>query len=575
MKNMNTSKMIKWAIMLGVAIGIVAVTGDVRAVDYVWDADPDTPGIQNGAGTWNLTGTNWWDGANYVVWPNNNTTASAVLGNGSDAAGVINVDNSGVQIFGFGLTISQGGYVFQGDKLNSDNAGPLVLNAANGTTTFNNVLSVKNVSFAQENQTLVLNKGDGGGFAYGNNSLIGGTTVQIAKTSTVKLSGGLYGTQNSFLNIGDTTNNTGGLELLNTGTWVVTSALRVGRGAEGLLVINGGALTSRVVSGRDIYIADASGTGKILVKAGSLDTTGYVDGASIHAGLNGNGTLEVTGGNVNTGLGNIYIQSNNGATGAFKLTGGEVRASGIMFGYNAGNYITGNASFTQSGGALYVGANGINTSTGVTFNGLNPQIILSGGTLAASADWYSSLDMTLQKGDNGNVTFNAQDANFNDRTITLSGNLAGSGGLNISGGTLLLQGENSYQGQTVVSSGATLEIGGSQTIGLADLGNETAAFSGPGSLVLNANGSITINTSGAAGDSWILFDSSLLGNITYGNADWLTDFTNQGGGIWTWNDYSFNQGTGILSVIPEPSIYSLLIIGSLLLAVGSRTSRRV
>ena len=60
---MKTPKLLTTALlMLSVGVGGIA-----HAATLTWDADPGTAGIQDGAGTWDTTTNNWYDGANNVL----------------------------------------------------------------------------------------------------------------------------------------------------------------------------------------------------------------------------------------------------------------------------------------------------------------------------------------------------------------------------------------------------------------------------------------------------------------------------------------------------------------------------
>jgi hypothetical protein len=350
----------------------------------------------------------------------------------------------------------------------------------------------------------------------------------------------------------------------------------IGYGQNGMVTLNGGLMDS---TGAQVF--GRNNVGRIIVNSGTLGNTasGAYNGLTIGMD-NGRGYLDIDGGLVSVTSLNLVKGVNNATTQAHvTLTGGTLSANTINFGAgNGARSDSGTASLTMSDGVLLVGSGGIAdasiTGTASGTNTFQYDITLSGGTVGAlNSNWSSSVDMILQTGSNGNVAFDAVDTSFNGRTITLSGRLTGSGGLNVSGGTLLLQGINSYQGQSLISSGATLEIGGSQTISLASLGNSTAAFAGSGSLTFNEFGSISTDIFEATGTSWILFDNTLLSNVTY-SANWLTGFTDQGNGIWTWNDYTYNQSTGILLLIPEPSAFLLVVIGILVMTVCAKRYRK-
>ncbi|MDR2463574.1 MAG: hypothetical protein LBD30_07325, partial [Verrucomicrobiales bacterium] len=209
--------MIKRAALLGVMVSVAAF--NVMAVELDWDADPDAPGIQNGAGAWNLTGSNWWDGSVNAVYSGTYGAAAPdiVFGNGADSAGAVTVSGA---IYGRNLVINSGGCLFQGDTLNFDDgstgSGRLTLNATGATTTFNNVLTVKQILFTAANQTLLLNKGNNSGFLYSYGSVTASVSGDIAansRTSAAKLSGGQYNSSNFSVNIGDTVTDSGGLAI--------------------------------------------------------------------------------------------------------------------------------------------------------------------------------------------------------------------------------------------------------------------------------------------------------------------------------------------------------------------------
>jgi hypothetical protein len=63
------------------AIAAILLSGAVSAAPLIWDADPATPGLQDGAGTWDDVQTNWWDGAANTNWTSL-TPDDATLGAG-------------------------------------------------------------------------------------------------------------------------------------------------------------------------------------------------------------------------------------------------------------------------------------------------------------------------------------------------------------------------------------------------------------------------------------------------------------------------------------------------------------
>ena len=184
--------------------------------------------------------------------------------------------------------------------------------------------------------------------------------------------------------------------------------------------------------------------------------------------------------------------------------------------------------------------------------------------------------------DNGDITFKAADTNNAAQNITLSGSLAGLGGLIKTGsGTLLLNGYNYYAGTTLVSAGAlggTGVIGGPVVVGAngtlapgASIGtltiNNNLTISGnlfievdrtasPSSDYVNVSGALANAGTGtvmvtnvgtsplAVGDSFTLF-SQLLVN---GNA--LTVIG--AGAVWT-NKLAYDGSIEVVSLLPPPN----------------------
>ena len=159
------------------------------------------------------------------------------------------------------------------------------------------------------------------------------------------------------------------------------------------------------------------------------------------------------------------------------------------------------AVYTLSGGSIYIGANGITTTTSGTYD-----INLGGGTVGAEASWSSPLNMNLTNL-NGSVTFDPGAGN----TITLSGALSGSGGLTVTdSGTLDLSGGYSYTGDTTVNAGI-LELDETGSIpGAVHIANGAV-------LNLNYSGTDTVAacyTNGVALPSGVYNSINLTGFIT-------------------------------------------------------------
>ncbi|GAA5482942.1 PEP-CTERM sorting domain-containing protein [Haloferula sargassicola] len=97
-------------------------------------------------------------------------------------------------------------------------------------------------------------------------------------------------------------------------------------------------------------------------------------------------------------------------------------------------------------------------------------------------------------------------------------------------------------------------------IGSAGVNN---SISGTG--VLSLNGDFILDLTGAGttlGDSWQLVDNATLAE-TYGSTFTVAGFTDNGDDTWSSGIYQFDEATGLLSVVPEPSVALLGGLGML------------
>ncbi len=200
-----------------------------------------------------------------------------------------------------------------------------------------------------------------------------------------------------------------------------------------------------------------------IVNANSA-TGGFGSGLNIGHRISGNGTYNLTGGTLNTTAA-ATLGAGGGTTGIFNISGGTANLTGLTMKTSD----SASATVNLTGGRLNLAAGGI---TSVVTDATNRNLNFGGGTLGATANWSSSLAINLT-GTNGNLTINTLDAgdDVTARTITLGGQLSGTGGFAKTGtGTLSLSATNTYSGATTISVG-TLRVGNNGTTGTLGTGN--------------------------------------------------------------------------------------------------------
>ncbi len=241
--------------------------------------------------------------------------------------------------------------------------------------------------------------------------------------------------------------------ILNGGT-VSAASMLIGR--------TGVSLTAEPVlggNGDGLYVngANVTLTGALTLGTGSATNStanARIDGGSlavggpVSVGLNNGGrwsVLNVNGGTFTSSNTVTGIQVGNEFTGnaAFIVSGGEATVERVQLGQGT---LGGTHVVRASGGLLYVGSGGI-----VKGDVTNVAVIrLAGGTLAAKADWSTSVPIDLST----SSSIKAEDANAAPRNITITSALTGAGSLvKEGGGTLVLNGANNYAGQTEVNAG--------------------------------------------------------------------------------------------------------------------------
>lgn len=320
-------------------------------------------------------------------------------------------------------------------------------------------------------------------------------------------------------------------------------------------------------------------------------------GSAISGGTVGATTLNLDGtntssanrlnGSITNGTSTSVAVVKNG-TGAWALvaagntfSGGVTVNQGTLNIRNAGALGTG--TLTLNGGAI-----DNNTGAAITNSRNNAQAWNGDFAFTGSSDFNLGT---------GAVVLNAtRTITVGGSTLTVGGAISGTGfGLTKTGaGTLLLSGNNTYTGDTTITTG-TVTLGASERI--ADTSNlalgggafATGGFNETlGTLAVTAASSIDFGS----GTSGLVFaDSHLLnwtGTLTLLNFDVGTDSLKFGSSASSLTQAQLtaislagytasldgNGGVIFTSAIPEPSTYALLAGGALLVVVASRRIRR-
>ena len=354
------------------------------------------------------------------------------------------------------------------------------------------------------------------------------------------------------------------LSKAGAGALIVNGGLSAssGGGGEGILITNGSLVATSLSMGRNaslgvpssigvpgaapvnngFYVTNATVTlGGLNIGTANSGATAREDGGSLTLSSalvlaktsSGNNTrysgFQVNGGtctssDTTTGL---QIAPNNGTTanyGIIYLPGGTTTFQKIAFGATT-DTVGGVGYLTLAGGTLYVGAGGIAKSNNVAAYSAN--VCLNSGILGASANWSSSLAMSL----NGAVSVQTADSSSVPHNITLLGNItniSGTGVLTITGGGVLtLGGTNIYTGATTLNAGelvgvtggsisntASVLVGAGATLGvqLASVGGQWTTTN----LIATNGSTLDLNLNGFA-PSTTVAPLLVLGNLATTN----------------------------------------------------------
>ena len=531
------------------ALNSVVVTVQ-PAVTNAWDANSSLAGAQDGNGTWDASTANWWNGSADVAWTDFNF---AVFGSGTGTNCTVTLA-ADVTPYAVTFNAGTGNYTIAGTNSIWLNVPGLPLNiTANGNATIG-------VPLQGDNSLVKL--GAGKLTLTASNSYAGET---IVAAGMLKL-----GTNTAF-----------GSDI------VVTNP--------GTLDLNGQDLTASMF-GNPVTISGPGAGGTVITNSssairGQLQDVMLSDNATL-AGAN---TLFIGGTNAQNGILNLNgFTLTKASSGTLILNGLNLTGPGNLT-INAGtlqlmdNYGNNQQNTVLAGsGTLTInpGASVMTYKWGATLTVTMP-VVMNGGTLGSGWPGPNGATYACPITVSNNSTLNFSGGYDN---CTLSGNLTGSAGLNIVGGsgTRIFTGTNSY-GWTTIGAG-TLKIGNGGTTGTLGLGpvtnNATLTFSrtdnltvsnliaGSGALIQSGPGTLTLSGANTYAGTTTVGGGTLLvnGSLSTNTVIVQTNATLGGTGTIAGSVLVTNVAT----LVPGASSPGILAInGSLVLAPGSTSNFRL
>ncbi|WP_158598571.1 autotransporter-associated beta strand repeat-containing protein [Achromobacter sp. K91] len=528
------------SLTLGATGGLVF--NHTNTVGYVF-----TPGI-TGAGKLST-----YNGTTILTANNNYTGGTTIaggtlqLGNGGTSGAIVgNVANNGTLNFNRTDSVTFAGLISGSGVVNQNGTGATIL-TANNTYTGGTAITAG---------TLQLGNGGTTGAIVGNVANDG--ALVFNRSNTLALAGQISGS-GSVSQIGTGTTVLTGDNTYTGGTTISAGTLQLGNGGgsgailgnvtnNGALAFNrsdtvafpglisGSGAVNQIGAGTTILTADNTYTGGTTISAGTLQLGNGGTSGAILGNVVDNGALAFNRSDVQTFAGQISGSGvvNQIGTGTTILTANNTYTGGTAI--SAGTLQLGNGGTTgailgdvANNGALTFNRSDVQTFVGQISGGGVVNQIGTGTTILTAANTYTG-GTTISAGalqlgnggttgsilgnvvDNGVLAFNRSD------TMTLAGQISGSGVVNqIGTGTTVLTGNNSYTGGTTIAAG-TLQLGSGGASGaivgnVANNGvlafNRSDTFALPGQI----SGSGAVNQMGA-GVTILTADNTYTGGTT-------------------------------------------------------------
>ena len=557
-------------------------TVNINGANAVFDGSGNDMqiGHQGGTGTVNVLNGgqfthNWWinlgrdggtgnmlvSGANSRVRQTNNTD-----GNGDSRFNIGGDPNGSVNNHGT-LTISNGGLVERtagGGEVNiGRKAGSTgVVNITTGGQ-FTNVGGITLIGFEGATGTVNI---DGAGSRYVA-STIGDDFHRVGQgggNGTLNITNGAKWSNSGWFTIGQDSA-TGYVKVDGAGSELSTSnGLIVGwSGASNatLDILNGAVVNS---TGREVSVGRDQNTTVGVINVNGAGST--LNGRDFRIGGNGQGTINIAGGTVNSQGGWFFVGQGNGSQGTINMSGGALNTTDSVYvGVDAG--ATG--TINQTGGATNVGnefmlggsgSTGSLNLSGGTFN-VNGWTVIGGrrdggagtGTITVSngakfthlqtggellAGWQNGSQSTINITTGGSIEYNGQVRMAVDGGSNSTLNIGGAGSVFEQKANSFVVGE-SGTGTVAVANKGLLKVANGLNFG----GSPNEVDTGTGNLILSgghvkaggeinfgfdvgSTGNVTVNASGGTmtNNSWLIVGRAGTGNYTQnGGRVWNTE----------------------------------------------------
>ena len=513
---------------------IASITSSMPAENATfWTANGSTLG---GAGTWDTSGSNWSSATSPVsggVW---DSTTTAVFTNNAATVTVSTVSaNAGMQFATDGYALNSGTITLGGSAIASNT----ITTDTGITATINSVLSGSAGMTKAGAGTLVLG---------GTNNYTGGTLISagVLQGDTISLQGTI--TNSGSIVFNQSTNGAYGSVLSGSGTLIKIGAstltLSGANGFTGAMSISNGAVrlannTGSGTAAGGITVASGAAlelSNNIAVGAEALNLNG--------SGISSGGALRsVSGSNsyagVITNTGSVTIAADSGSamtlSGAVNLNTGTMTVGGDGNTLLSGAVTNGSGSVTKSGAGTVTFSNTstsfgtLTTGTGQTAFATNAAITgLAGSGALNLVGGTLTLSNTIAQSFSGAISGAGGLTKRGSSTLTLSAANTFSGSVAVNGGVLALTNGSALADTAAVTlastAGVVLEVDQNETIGSLAGGGATG-----GSVALDTN-TLTLNQSGNTTYTGAINGTGILaksgsGTLTFNQADAIgTDF---------------------------------------------------